>query len=76
MTNPFSNLFKKAPKEALADGSETLVQDGGGRSAALAGYESRVPMDSTVMVSTMDEGDDQPVSSEEEIGRASCRERV
>ena len=66
MANPLSNLFKKTPQEALADGSETLVQDGGSSgSNPMAGYESRVPMDSTVMVSTMDDGQDQPASSEE-----------
>lgn len=67
MANPFSNLFKKSPQDGLVDGSETLVHDGGTRvsGATAADYESRVPMDSTVMVSTMDDVEDQPASSEE-----------
>ena len=66
MANPFSNLFKKSPQDGLVDGSETLVHDGGTRvsGGTAADYESRVPMDSTVMVSTMDDVEDQPASSE------------
>ncbi|MFD1711610.1 methyl-accepting chemotaxis protein [Ottowia sp. GY511] len=65
MANPLSNLFKKKPQDGLAQGEELAMQDGARVAPPASDYESRVPMDSTVMISAMEEPDEQPVSNEE-----------
>ena len=62
MANPLSNLFKKTPHDALA---EDDVASARSRGASSSDYETRASMDSTVMASTLDDNEEQPVVNEE-----------
>ena len=65
MANPLSDLFKKKPQPLPADGEETVVQESVRGGSGSVAYESRAPLDSTVMASTMDDVDEAPASSED-----------
>ena len=65
MANPLSDLFKKKPQPLPADGEETVVQESVRGVSGSVAYESRAPLDSTVMASTMDDVDEAPASSED-----------
>ena len=67
MANPLSNLFKKTPQDALADDAATMASSRAsqGESSSTADYESRAPMESTVMASVIDDVEGQPAVSEE-----------
>ncbi len=62
-----SNLFKKTPQEAAVDAGAALSQGplAEASSSGLNDYDSRVPGESTVMVSTMDEPEERALPSDE-----------
>ncbi len=64
MANPLSDLFKKKPQTVPADGEETVVQDSV-RGSSGSAYESRAPLDSTVMASSIEDAEEAPASSED-----------
>ncbi len=64
MANPLSDLFKKKPQPLPADGEETVVQDSV-RGSSGSAYESRAPLDSTVMASSIEDAEEAPASSED-----------
>ncbi|NZA01363.1 hypothetical protein H0I39_05545 [Ottowia beijingensis] len=58
-----SNLFKKKPQDPALDEGETIAQERlDGQSMA---FDSHGPTDSTVMVSTIDEPEEQALPAEE-----------
>ena len=64
MANPLSDLFKKKPQTVPADSEETVVQDSV-RGSSGSAYESRAPLDSTVMASSIEDAEEAPASSED-----------
>ena len=65
LADQFSTLFKKKPQEPIVDDGETIAQDPAGALSASSPYDSRGLDDSTVMVSTMEEPEEQALIADE-----------
>ena len=65
MANPLSDLFKKKPQTVPADSEETVVQESVRGVSGSVAHESRAPLDSTVMASSIEDAEEAPASSED-----------